>query len=56
MLLYGEKLLESNLMEETYSKWPVSKGLCLNKNSDTRGLSAPAVGLYTCINNRQKYA
>ena len=22
MLLYGEKLLESNLMEETYSKWP----------------------------------
>ena len=22
MLLYGEKLLESHLMEETYSKWP----------------------------------
>ena len=23
MLLYGEQLLESHLMEETYSKWPV---------------------------------
>ena len=22
MLLYGEKLLESHLMEETYNKWP----------------------------------
>ena len=22
MLLYGEKLLESHLMQETYSKWP----------------------------------
>ena len=22
MLLYGEKLLESHLMEEIYSKWP----------------------------------
>ena len=28
MLLYGKKLLESHLMEETYSKWPVTKGLC----------------------------
>ena len=22
MLLYGEKLIENHLMEETYSKWP----------------------------------
>ena len=22
MLLYGEKLLESHLIEDTYSKWP----------------------------------
>ena len=27
----------------------VTKGLCLYKNSDPKGLSAPAPGLYTCI-------
>ena len=27
----------------------VTKGLCLYKNSGTKGLSAPAPGLYTCI-------
>ena len=27
----------------------VTKGLCLNKNSDPRRLSPPAPGLYTCI-------
>ena len=27
----------------------VTKGLCLYKNSDAKGLSAPAPGLYTCI-------
>ena len=27
----------------------VTKGLCLYKNSDPKGLSAPALGLYTCI-------
>ena len=44
------KLLESHLMEETYSKWPEwQKGLCLYKNFDPRELSAPAPGLYTCI-------
>ena len=43
------KLLESHLMEETYSKWPVTKGLCLYKNSAAKGLSAPAQGLYTCM-------
>ena len=44
-----EKLLESHLMEETYSKWPVTCGICWHKNSDPRELSAPAQGLYTCI-------
>ena len=28
----------------------VTKGWCLYKNSDPKGLSAPAPGLYTCIN------
>ena len=28
----------------------VTKGLCLYKKSDSKGLSAPAPGLYTCIN------
>ena len=27
----------------------VTKGLCLYTNSDPKGLSAPALGLYTCI-------
>ena len=35
------KLSESNLMEETYSKWPMTKGLCLYK------ILTP--GLYICI-------
>ena len=44
------KLLESHLIEETYSKWPEwQEVLCLYKNSDPKGLSAPAPGLYTCI-------
>ena len=37
-------------MEETYSKWPKwQKVYVLCKNSDPKGLSAPALGLYTCI-------
>ena len=48
------KLLESHLMEETHSKWPVwRKVLCLYKNSDPKGLSAPALGLYTCIKHEK---
>ena len=27
----------------------VTKGLCLCQNSDPKGLSVPATGLYTCI-------
>ena len=27
----------------------VTKSLCLYKNSDPKGLSAPALGLYACI-------
>ena len=27
----------------------VTCGICLHKNSEPRGLSAPALGLYTCI-------
>ena len=34
-----------NLQQMTRVTW----GICLHKNSDTRGLSAPAPGLYTCI-------
>ena len=49
-----ENLLESHLMEETYSKWPVTWGICLYKNSDPRGLSTPALGLYTYIKKNMK--
>ena len=44
-----ENLLESRLKEEIYSMTRVTWGICLHKNSDPRGLSAPALGLYTCI-------
>ena len=47
------KLLESHLMEETYSKWPEWQGLCLYKNSDPKGLSAPVPGLYTYIKDEK---
>ena len=36
-----------NLQQMTRVTW----GLCLHKNSDPRGLSAPVLGLYTCIKN-----
>ena len=49
-----ENLLECHLMEETYSKLTrVTWGICLHKNSDPRGLSAPNAGLYTCIKTRK---
>ena len=31
----------------------VTKGLCLYKNSDPKGLSAPALELYTCIKHEK---
>ena len=31
----------------------VTKGLCLYKNSDPKGLSTPAQGLYTCIKHEK---
>ena len=44
------KLLESHLMEETYSKWPEwQKVYVYIKILTPKGLSAPAPGLYTCI-------
>ena len=44
------KLLESHLIWRTLQQMTrVTKGLCLHKNSDPKGLSAPAPGLYTCI-------
>ena len=50
MLLYGKKLLESHLMEETYRKWPDWQTIYVKiKILTPRGLSAPAPGLYTCI-------
>ena len=33
----------------------VTKGLCLYKNSDPKGLSASSPGLYTCIKNMKTY-
>ena len=32
----------------------VTKGLCLYKNSDHKGLSAPALGLYSCTKKHEK--
>ena len=50
MLFYGEKLLESHLMEETYSKWPEWQKVYVKiKILTPAGLSAPAPGLYTCM-------
>ena len=33
----------------------VTKGFCLYKNSDPKWLSAPALGLYTCIKMKKLY-
>ena len=33
----------------------VTKGLCVYKNSEPKGLSAPAQGLYTCIKSLKMY-
>ena len=44
------KLLESHLIEETYSKWPEWQKIYVYiKILTPKGLSAPASGLYTCI-------
>ena len=44
------KLLGSHLMEETYSRWPEwQKVYVYIKILTPMGLSAPALGLYTCI-------
>ena len=43
------KLLESHIMEETYSNDQSDKRFMFIKNSDPKGLSAPVPGLYTCI-------
>ena len=48
------KLLESHLMEETYSQWPEwQKVYVYIKILPPKGLSAPAQGLYTCIKNEK---
>ena len=46
MLLYGEKLLESHLMFETYSKWPEWQKIYVYIKILTPGggLSAPPLG------------
>ena len=43
--IWGKSFNGRNLQQMTR----VTKGLCLYKNSDPKGLSAPAPGLYTCI-------
>ena len=53
MLLYGEKLLESHLMEETYSKWPVWQKVYVKiKILNPGGCLPLAINMYK---NRQKY-
>ena len=43
------KLLKSFNGRNLQQMTRVTKGVCLYKNSDPKGLSAPAPGLYTCI-------
>ena len=43
------KLLKSFNGRNLQQMTRVTKGVCLYKNSDPKGLSAPAQGLYTCI-------
>ena len=52
MLLYGEKLLESHLMEETYSKWPEWQKVYVKIKILTPGFVCPCPGaFYTYKNN-----
>ena len=54
MLLYGEKLLESHLMEETYSKWPEWQQVYVKIKILTPGGCLPLPRGYM-YKNRQKY-
>ena len=55
MLLYGEKLLESHLMEEIYSKWPEWQKVYVKiKILTPEGCLPPAWAIYM-YKNRQKY-
>ena len=50
MFLYWEKMLESHLMETTYSKWSEWQKVYVKIKSPTPGgMSAPYPGLYTCM-------
>ena len=58
MLLYGEKLFESNLMEETYSKWPDWQKVYVKIKFLTPGGCLPLPQGYIQLymyKNRQKY-
>ena len=54
MLLYGKKLLESHLMEETYSKWPEWQNVYVKLKILTPGAVCPCPGAIYMY-KRQKY-
>ena len=55
MLLYGEKLLESHLMEETYNKWPEWQKVYVEIKILTPGGCLPLPRGYILYKSRQKY-
>ena len=54
MLLYGEKLLESHLMEETYSKWLEWQNVYVKIKILTPGVCLPRPEAIYMHKNRQK--
>ena len=55
MLSYGEKLIESHLMEETYSKWPEWQKVYVKIKFRPQGVVCPGPGAIYMYKNRQKY-
>ena len=51
----GEKLLESNLMEETYSKWPEWQKVYVKIKILTPGVVCPCPVAIYMYKNRKKY-
>ena len=49
LLLYGKTVRKSFNGRILQQMTRVTWGLCYHKNSEPRGLSVPALGLYTCI-------
>ena len=55
MLLYGEKLLENHLMEETYSKWPEWQKFYVKIKILTQGVVCLCPGALYMYKNMKNY-